>query len=51
MNAYIYNAVEMLTNEGLTISEKGMEPKILDNLPDGAITVKELNKRRFKYNL
>ena len=52
MNAYLYDKLVVLSNEKFKMEEKRLKNEtMLDDLPDGAITIREANNKRFKYNI
>jgi hypothetical protein len=51
MNAYIYNKIQILSNEPMDFKNKNYELAGLKDLPDGAIYVNEVNKKRLSYKV
>lgn len=51
MNEYLYDALKKLSDDDLIMTSKIVEAASLPLLPDGALTIKEVNAKKLKYNI
>lgn len=51
MNGYIYDKLEILSNEKLVMSKKDVKSPSISAVPDGAVFIKEVNKKKLSYNI
>jgi hypothetical protein len=51
MNGYIYDKMEILSNEKMTMTQKDVTTVALKDVPDGAASIREVNKKKFSYNI